>query len=424
MADKAVTPEGSDARPSIRMDRLRHRLAAINRFGADPHGKGVHRVSFSAADMAARHWLMKEMAGIGLTARMDAVGNVIGRWETGSGPAVMVGSHLDSVPHGGPLDGALGVVAALECVAALIEAGIDPGAPIEVVATSEEEGRFGGMLGAQAMVGAIDPDWFGRAADDQGRLLTDVMGEAGLEPQAYPQARRDPGDVKAFLELHIEQGPVLDRRGKPAGIVEGISGVFNWAVTLTGEANHAGTTPMDLRRDAFRGVVDFAAAIPAILEDVGTATSRLTVGQVDLHPNYAHTVPGRAEFTLIGRDMDEGVMRRLADACRNRLDAAARGHALDLDVQEASWLPPTPCHPEIVAAFRRQAEAMGLDTPVMPSGAGHDTQLMTQLTRAGMIFVPSAGGISHAPDEFTAWADVEAGCTLLLHTLLDVAGRL
>ena len=415
-------PDGAQSQPVVCLERLKARLDALNRFGAGESGRGIHRLSFSEADMGARRWLLDELTRLGLTARMDAVGNVVGRWDTGEGPAVMLGSHLDSVPRGGELDGVLGVVAALECVESAMENHITPAAPIEIVATSEEEGRFGGMLGAQAITGLVDPEWFENAVDDTGTLLTAAMRSAGLDPGAYPDARRDASDLKAFLELHIEQGPVLDRSGKSAGIVEGISGVFNWVVTFTGEANHAGTTPMNLRRDCFRGLVDFAAAIPDIIENVGTPHSRLTVGKVDLHPNFPHTVPGRAEFAIIGRDMDGAVMTAMAGACRDRLDAAARNHDLEIAVREASWLEPTPCHGEIIAAFKRQARKLGIDAPVLPSGAGHDTQMMARLTRAGMIFVPSSHGVSHAPEEHTDWGDIETGCNLLLHTMLDVAG--
>lgn len=409
-------------RPAINLERLRARLTALARIGADPSGRGVHRPSFSAADMEARQWLRDQMAAVGLGIRMDAVGNVIGRWQVGTGPAVLLGSHLDSVPHGGAFDGALGVVAALECVETLMDCGVEPAAPLEVIGTSEEEGRFGGMLGAQAMAGTVPESWFYTTVDDQGVKLVDAMRQAGLDPEDYRSARRDPSQVKAFLELHIEQGPVLDRTGRSVGIVEGISGVFNWVVTMTGAANHAGTTPMELRQDAFRGLVDFAAAVPDILSRHGTPASRLTVGKVDLEPNFPHTVPGRAEFSIVGRDMDEDVMTALAKACRAALTAAAERNGLTLDIGETSWLGPTPCHADIIAAFERQAAALGLAAPVMPSGAGHDTQVMAQLTRSGMIFVASRGGVSHAPEEDSDWSDIEAGSNLLLHTLLDLAG--
>ncbi|MEM7221840.1 MAG: Zn-dependent hydrolase [Pseudomonadota bacterium] len=417
---KAGTGE-SGPRLAVNLERLKARLTALSAIGADPSGQGLQRLSFSAADFEARHWLAEQMAAIGLRTHLDAVGNVIGRWEVGRGPAVLVGSHLDSVPNGGAFDGALGVVAALECVEALMERGMHPAAPIEVIGTSEEEGRFGGMLGAQAMAGVVPEAWFFAAQDDGGVKLTDAMRRAGLDPNAYPTARRDPKEVKAFLELHIEQGPVLEHRGLPVGIVEGISGVFNWTVVLTGRANHAGTTPMELRRDAFSGLAQFASEIPGILAQHGTSASRLTVGKVGLQPNFPHTVPGRAEFSIVGRDVEEPIMAALAAACRAALGRTAAHNGLDLTIDETSWLSPTPCHGDIVAAFKRQATALGLEAPVMPSGAGHDTQMMARLAPSGMIFVASKGGISHAPDEHSEWPDIEAGANLLLHTLLDVA---
>lgn len=406
--------------PRIDIARLKTRLDALNRFGTESSVPGVNRVSFSQADMDARRFLMTIMNDMGMTSRLDPVGNVIGRWEAGTGPAVMMGSHLDSVPQGGALDGVLGVVAALECVETLLQSGYEPASPIEVIATSEEEGRFGGMLGSQAIAGTVDPHWFESAADAAGVPLTEAMRNAGLDPERLSDAARDPTEVKAFLELHIEQGPVLDRGGQSVGIVEGISGVFNWTIDFHGEANHAGTTPMHLRHDSLRGLVDFAAAIPAIIDAEGTPASRLTVGKVRLTPNFEHTVPGRTQFTVVGRDMDLDVMTALAQACRDRLDAAATANGLALEIHEASWLPPSPCSDEIIGVFKRQAEAMGIEAPMMPSGAGHDTQSMAGLTKAGLIFVPSTGGVSHAPEEHTDWDCVEVGTNLLLRALVEL----
>ncbi len=408
--------------PRIRLERVEERLAAVNRFGAEKGREGQFRLSFSPADMAARRWLMDEMTALGLAARMDAAGNVIGRWDCADGPAVMAGSHLDTVPAGGPLDGALGVVAALECIETLMESGIRPGAPLEVIATSEEEGRFGGMLGAQAVAGQVDRAWFDAARDDTGLRLDEAMRAAGLDPAVIETARRDPEDIKAFLELHIEQGPVLEKLGQPVAVVSGVSGVFNWTVELKGAANHAGTTPMNLRSDAFQGLARFAAGVDAIIEEHGTIDSRMTVGKVELEPNFPHTVPGLARFSLIGRDMDEGVMHKLADASRNSLETMAKEGNLALEIREESWLAPTACHSDIIATFQRAARAMGLDAPVIPSGAGHDTQVMAELTRAGMIFVPSIGGLSHAPAEHTDREDIEIGCNVLLRAMMEIAG--
>ena len=358
---------------------------------------------------------------MGLDVTMDSVGNLSGVWKAGTGARVMAGSHLDTVPDGGFFDGALGVCAALECVRVMQDAGLAPARPIEVIATAEEEGRFGGMLGAQALAGAVDPDWLRSATDESGVTLVDAMRAQGLDPDRFADAARDPADVHAFLELHIEQGPVLETEGLAVGVVDRISGVFKWSVRLTGVANHAGTTPMDLRNDAFVGLAEFVHQIPDMIDAVGTEQSRVTVGAVEVQPNHPHTIPGEAIFSLIGRDTESAVMRALADESRARLRAIAERAGLGLEIVEQSWLDPKSCHPDIVAALLRQAEKLALPFKVMPSGAGHDTQFLADLTRAGLIFVPSIGGISHAPEEQTNWADIEAGANLLLHTLAELS---
>lgn len=408
---------------AVDLSRLRDDLEALGQIGHSAADGGIHRISFSDADMEGRRWLMARFEAADLKTSMDAVGNVIGRWEVGMGPAVLVGSHLDSVPSGGRFDGALGVIAGLECVRSLRDRGIQPGSPIEVIATSEEEGRFGGMLGAQALAGRLTREQLESARDDNGLALTEALRAQGLDPEAALAASRDPGSIKAFLELHVEQGPILEACGKAVGIVEGISGVFNWTVRLSGTANHAGTTPMDLRQDAFMGLALFAARIPDIIAAVGSDQSRVTIGRVELQPNFAHTVPGAAEFSLVGRDLDERVMAALAEACRSALLNAAEAQKLAYSIEQTAWLAPRPCSPAIVASFRAQAEKLGMDALTMPSGAGHDTQILSEVTEAGMIFVPSIGGISHSPDERTDWSDIETGSNLLLHTLLSVASR-
>jgi N-carbamoyl-L-amino-acid hydrolase len=408
---------------SINLERLKSDLDAVSRFGANEIGQGVTRPSFSDADIQARAWLLDRMKALGLEARRDGAANVIGRWSCADGPAVMVGSHLDSVPMGGTLDGALGVLAGLECLRTLMESGETPESPIEVIATSEEEGRFGGMFGAQALCGLVTAEWIEQAIDDKGELLTDAMRRQGLDPYAALEARRDPSSLKAFLELHIEQGPVLEAAGIPIGVVEGISGVFNWNCCFSGVANHAGTTPMDMRQDAFQGLARFGAALDRIIAAHGTPSSRLTVGKVEVRPGFPHTVPGEAEFSLIGRDMDEAKMRSLADACLACMKAVAQECRLELACQEQSWLSPTRCHPDITNAFAQEASLLEMDYTVMPSGAGHDTQFLAQIARAGMIFIPSGGGISHSPAEWSDWADIEKGANLLLHTMWRLANE-
>ncbi len=407
------------AKLGINLNRLRDTMLTLGHIGGD--GRCINREGFSVADMQARYWLMEQFRSAGLETHMDAVGNVCGRWNVGAGAAIMVGSHTDSVPDGGLFDGSLGVLAGWECVRTLQDHGITPPCPIEVVATSEEEGRFGGMLGAQALAGQVDSEWLHSACDADGVRLSDAMQAHGFDPLRVDEARRDPQSLKAFLELHIEQGPVLEARGIPVGIVEGISGGFNWTITFTGEANHSGTTPMTLRRDAFAGMAAFAHSIPQIIAEAGSEQSRLTIGKVELHPNAPHTIPGQARFSLIGRDTELSVMQALAAACQASLAAAASQHGLIWGYEQHSWLNPAPCHPEIIAALTACAAELNLDVLHMPSGAGHDTQFLSTLTRAGLIFVPSRGGISHAPEEWTDWEAIEQGSNVLLHTLLRLA---
>lgn len=407
---------------TIDLPRLQADMGAVSQIGLNPADNGIYRPSFSDADMVARRWLMETMADRGLTTRMDGVGNVWGRWETGAGPAVIVGSHLDSVPRGGRLDGVLGVLAGLECVRSLQDGGFRPRHPIEILATSEEEGRFGGMLGSQALCGAVDREWLLSATDNTGVSLGDAMARQGFDVLDALEERREPATVKAFLELHIEQGPVLHRRGLAVGIVEGISGLLNWTVTLRGRANHAGTTPMEMRADALAGLAEFANALSDITAQYGTPQSRLTIGRVDLEPNFPHTVPGKATFSLVLRDMEDAVITALATHCRKRLQQIAAKHGLLYTIDEVSRLVPQHCHPDIVAMLLKLADGLDIPTLLIASGAGHDTQFMARLAPAGMIFVPSIDGISHAPEEDTAWPDIEAGANLLLHGIARLAG--
>lgn len=406
---------------AIDLDRLRADMLELARIGTVAGRPGINRPSFSDADMAGRRFFMERCRAAGLDTTMDVVGNVVARWNAGSGPVVMAGSHLDTVPDGGVFDGTLGTCAALEAVRAMRAAGIQPKRPIEVVATADEEGRFGGMLGSQALAGMVDPDWLEAATDSDGVRLVDVMRAQGLDPDRYAEVARDPAGLHAFLELHIEQGPVLEAVGLAIGIATGVSGVFNWTVTLDGVANHSGTTPMDLRRDAFAGLATFAGRIGAIIDALASDQARLTIGKVELSPNFPHTIPGKATFSIIGRDTDDAVMHRMADLCRRELDKAASSHGLALDIHEESRLAPVALAADLSSILLEQSQGLGYATTTLPSGAGHDAQTMQHVTRSGLIFVPSKGGISHAPEEDTDWQDVERGANVLLHGLLALA---
>lgn len=409
---------------AINISRVEKDLYDLAKFGYNQQDKGVYRQGFTEEDWKARLWLYQYFENHGLETHIDGAGNVCGRLGPKDKPAILIGSHLDSVPAGGIFDGTLGVIAGLECARIIQENNIKLNHPIEIIATSEEEGRFGGMLGAQALTGSLTLDWLEKAKDPSGESIKEAMKKCGLDYHQALHAKRSPESIKAFLEIHIEQGPVLEANRKTIGVVEGISGVFKWLIKFLGKADHAGTAPMDLRSDAFMGLADFAHEIKRIIDENGTDKSRLTIGRVDLKPGYAHTVPGEADFTLVGRDMSEAVMRDLADSCRKALSAIARRHRLMFEYEQMSWLEPKSCSQHIMDVIEAATRELDYSYQLMPSGAGHDAQFFTDITPTGMIFIPSVGGVSHAPDEWSHWEDVEKGCNVLLNSLLRLQQEL
>ncbi|MEO9528731.1 Zn-dependent hydrolase [Roseibium sp.] len=411
-------------RPSatIDLERLKTLLAGVNSFGFDPATGGYNRPGFSGADLDCRTWFSAQMQADGLKVWSDGALNLFGRFGPPDGPCIMAGSHLDTVVNGGAFDGALGVCVALECVRAMKDAGLEPDRAIEVVATSEEEGRFGGMLGSQAITGEVTAGWIDGAVDADGIRLSTAMAASGLEPCHILDAARPAGSIAAFLELHVEQGPVLEQERLPIGIAEEVSGVCYLELTLTGIANHSGTTPMHLRSDAFAGLAELAGTVPELIQEHGTDQSRITIGHVELSPNQPHTIPGRAVFSVILRDTCEEVMRALKSGFVERAAAVAGRHGLSLETTERSWLAPVRLDADIAARLSELADAHGLPARRMPSGAGHDAQTLQGFCPAGLIFVPSRAGISHAPEEHSDWEDIVQGANLMLQALIDLSG--
>jgi len=405
----------------INLERLKSLLEGVNGFGHDPETGGFNRPGFSKEDIDCRSWFAARMKEDGLAVWTDGALNVFGRYGPAEGPCIMAGSHLDTVVNGGAYDGALGACVALECVRSMKEAGIVPVTAVEVAATSEEEGRFGGMLGSQAITGQVTLDWIAQATDADGIRLPDAMRTHGLDPAAILGAARRPGSIAAFLELHIEQGPMLEQDRIPIGIADRVSGVCYLELEFSGIANHSGTTPMHLRADAFAGLADVAHAIPALIETHGTDQSRITIGHVTLTPNQPHTIPGRAVFSVIIRDTSEDVMRTLRAHMLSNAKTVADGHGLETNVTERSWLSPALLDASVADLLDILAERHGLAAKRMPSGAGHDAQTMQAFCPAGLIFVPSRGGISHAPEEHSDWSDIEKGANLMLQALIELS---
>ncbi len=414
----------SAALPRVDISRIKEDILELAEIGREPETRGIFRQAFSPADMQGKHWLLERIERAGLEGRLDGAGNVIAVLEGQSdGPRVIVGSHIDTVPCAGALDGTLGVVVGLECLRRLKEQGVVPKVGIELIAFSDEEGRFGGMFGSQAFAGQISMERIEAATDLDGVRLRDAMIDAGLDPLAALDADRDPASIRCYLELHIEQGPVLDSLKCPVGIVEDITGLFKWTVWLRGEANHAGTTPMPMRNDAFMGLADFAHELPRILAENGSERSRATIGRAQILPGSANTVPGLVEFSLDVRDTSEEVMEELATACRKTLSAIARRSKLMFEFRQESWILPVACDSWVIDHLSNAAAELNLQYERMPSGAAHDAQIVSSIAPIGMIFVPSRDGQSHSPKEWTSWHDIQAGADLMLRTLMRMTGE-
>jgi N-carbamoyl-L-amino-acid hydrolase len=384
--------------------------------------QGIYRMAFSDGDMAAREWLVQRIGEAGLDVYQDGAANIHARlgWREDVA-GVMAGSHIDTVPGAGHLDGALGVLCALEALRTIKDAGITLKRPLEATAFTDEEGRFGGLFGSQALAGEVTPEYLHNARDLDGVTLVEAMAARGLDARAALHAQRAPGSLHAYVELHIEQGPVLDRQGVAVGIVDAITGLFKWQVSLTGTANHAGTTPMKLRADAFQGLTEFAVQIDRVLEEHGSPASVATIGRVELLPGAANVVPGQAVFSLDVRDTDASVLANLAGAFQRTLAAIARRRGLMFEYEILSEIAPVPCAHLVRHAVEASVETLGINATHINSGAAHDAQVIAGIAPAGMVFVPSKEGRSHSSAEWTAWNDIEAGANVLLHTLHRLA---
>jgi len=398
--------------------RIEERIQALARFGANPDG-GVSRVAFSDADIAGRNYIADLMRSAGLDVRIDTAGNIIGRRagrEDGL-PAILFGSHIDSVPGGGNYDGDVGVIGAIEVIELLNEHGIETRHPLEVVVFTDEERT---LTGSKAMVGAV-PAQALDIVSHSGFTVRDGIRRIGGDPDRLALAARQPGDVTAYLELHIEQGAILDEDDVDIGVVEGIVGIRWWDVTVEGFANHAGTTPMNRRRDALVTAAELVLAVNRIASDLD-GRQVATVGRIQAFPGAPNVVPGKVTMSLEIRDLDAAKMQQVFDLVAGEADriAATRNTAIRFDAKDG--VQPAPTDLRMRDVVERAARALGLSSRRMPSGAGHDAQDIAHIAPVGMIFVPSVGGISHSPKEFTSAGDMANGASVLLHSVLAVDG--
>jgi N-carbamoyl-L-amino-acid hydrolase len=385
--------------PDIDAGRLMADLTALRGFGA--FSNGVDRTALSPDDIAARRWVATRAAEAGLEPQMDRHGTVLGRCPRSS-RAVLIGSHTDSVPRGGWLDGALGVAYGLEIARTL-------GRGVDVVDFQDEEGTYLPLLGSRSFVGDLTDAEIAAARRRDGHPLVDALASAALHGVPL---RLDPARTIGFLEAHIEQGPVLEAAGTNVGIVTGIVGIRRWRLRAEGRADHAGTTPMDMRRDAGAALIALAARIGRdFLSEAGSAQSVYNIGSLVLRPGAANVVPAEAELTLEFRDEDASVLDRMA-AYVERLVEDASGD-VRITGEETTRVPPSPMAPALAALLSASAAARGASHRLMPSGAGHDAMVLARYVPSAMLFVPSICGRSHDITEDTAEADIVRGCQVM-----------
>lgn len=403
----------------ISLPRLRRDVDTLARFGATPEG-GVTRPAWSPAHEEARAWLLAQMKEAGLETRVDPAGNTFGTLGDGS-PGVLTGSHIDSVPDGGKLDGVLGVLASLECARTIREAGLRLPRQLTVVAWSDEEGRYHSLFGSKAFTGTLEAAKIPEMCASDSDRLVDAMARAGFSVLDAPKAAAGPGNVAAYVELHIEQGPHLEAKRIPIGVVEGIVGIRRNRVIFQGEPDHAGTTPMARRKDAFLAAAEYAIKARDLIVKRGSVRSVTNFGVVEVKPGVTNIVPSRATLVHELRELDPKILDRLDRECAALARRIAERRGIKVKVDRISRNEPARLHPEIQRTIEAAAGRLKLRTFRMQSGAGHDAQNLATITKAGMIFIPSRGGKSHRPDEWSDWRAIERGANVLLHTLLALA---
>lgn len=418
---RAAAPE-----PRVNAARLRADLEGLSIFGRPAGGTfadGVSRVGYSDADVDGRRFVIDLMKGAGLEPRIDAAGNIFARrpGREDALPPILFGSHIDSVPQGGNFDGDLGTLAAIEVVRVLNERRLRTRHPLEVVVWANEEGvAFGnGLCGSRACAGLLEPGELDHVWN--GVVKRDAIRKVGGDPDRIDTARREPGSIAGYFELHIEQGGRLEQAATHIGIVEGIVAIDRYGVTIRGFANHAGTTPMPDRKDALVAASQLTLAVREIVtREPGRQVG--TVGQLSVTPNAPNVIPGVVQHTIELRDLSAAKIEKLAADIQARAREIATGTGTTIEIARTSHHPAALAAKEMQELVGRAATSLGLTSMTMPSGAGHDAQSMSHLAPMGMIFVPSLGGISHSPKELTSWEDCARGADVLLRAVLGKDG--
>lgn len=392
--------------------RIEQHIELLSRFTATP-GAGVTRLTYSEEDLQARNYIKEKMAEYGLAIAEDGFGNIFGKLEgtLPNTPSVFVGSHFDSVPNGGAYDGAAGVVVGLEVAALFKENNIQPAYPLEIIALVEEEGsRFGGgLMGSRGMMGLLTAEDFEALADKDGILAVDAMADIWVNPAN--EKKRDPKTIKAFLELHIEQGPILEEKGIQIGVVEAIVGLTQLVVTVQGQAGHAGTTPMNRRSDALVSAAQIIAALPGIATDEGDGTV-ITTGRLTVFPNGANVIPDKVIFSI---DIRSGKEEHVLNAIRKveELIAQQDGNGICTSIEQQLYIEPKELDSGIRSLLKETSDHLEIPYCSINSGAGHDAMVLSDFTACGMVFIPSKDGLSHCPEEWSDASHLADGTTII-----------
>ncbi|MBN1122851.1 MAG: Zn-dependent hydrolase [Anaerolineae bacterium] len=406
----------------INSDRLLAEMDDLAAIGATPDG-GVNRPAFSNADLEARRWFRKSAEEAGLEFRQDGAGNlsaVLPAANAESAPkTILCGSHLDSVPKGGRYDGALGVITALEVVRTLKESGIRLPVNVEAVNFSDEEGSWISLFGSRALTGILNQDILNNPKGGS-QAFEARLAAAGLTKAGALASTRDPSMIKAWVECHIEQGTKLEESGSAIGIVSGVVGIAMYWLNFIGRADHAGTTPMDRRLDALRGVAAFVGQVRELVIN-RFPQGVCNCGMVEVEPGAHNIIPERAKLALEFRHSDPGALDAMREALINLALHVVEVEGLSLEVEQIGLHEPALTDREVSTAIETACKKLGLSSIHMPSYAGHDTQNMAAITQAGMFFVPSVEGASHSPREFTPDEDCINAGNVLLHTVLGLA---
>ncbi len=408
----------------INPERLLADLSALAAIGGLPGG-GVDRLAWSDADLAGRRWFAERLREAGLEPRVDAALNVFGHLPGRDGPWILTGSHLDTVPNGGRLDGAYGAVAALEVLRTLVESNDPLAERVEAVGFGDEEGvrLMIGLIGSRALVGELNLDRLRDALDWQGVPIGQVLASAGRDLDRMLDAQQHLHSISAFLELHIEQGPRMEADGVELALVTGIVGVHRQRIEVQGTQNHAGTTPFRLRQDAGRAASRAAGELRDLVQRADAETVA-NIGAMQFDPGGVNVIPGRARFTLEVRHLDERAVRQAVEAFRTRLEAICAEEGCRAEAEPLSWEPPAPMHAALMPALEQACQDLGREPARLWSGAGHDAAVLSRHVPTGMLFVPSIGGVSHSPSEATSDEHLVLGARALLRAVRGVAARI